>query len=352
MGKTKYIIIGVVFIVAVVAILFYNKSKMQAQSQVQYQDKYYVSVTKVEKKNPSEVLSLVGTVTANNDVNIISETTGRITNVYAGVGDYKPAGSVLVQVDDELKEAAYKSALANYEKAKKDFERMQSLIETKSVSDAQFDAAKLAYVNAETQYTLAKRQLNDTKITTPISGYITFRPVDLGSYVASGPNATLIANIVDISRLKVKVNVSEKDAVLLKRGDDVEITTDVYPGVTYSGKITSISVKGDEAHTYPVEIAVPNKSDKLLKAGMFARVNFTSLGKSNVLAIPRDAIIGSVRTPQVFVVENNIAKLRSITIGRQFETYLEVLNGLNVDDQIVTTGQNLIQDNYKVEIVK
>jgi RND family efflux transporter MFP subunit len=351
MRKTKYIIIALAVFVSVIVLLFYNKSKMQAQSQVKYQDKYYVSVAKVEKKNSSEILSLVGTVAANNDVNIISETSGRITNVYASVGDYKSAGSVIVQVDDELKEAAYKSASANYEKAKKDFERMQSLIETKSVTDAQFDAAKLAFVNAETQYTLAKRQLNDTKITTPISGYITFLPVDLGSYVASGPNAALIANIVDISRLKVKVNVSEKDAVLLKRGDEVEITTDVYPGVSYAGKINSISAKGDDAHTYPVEISLPNKTDKPLKAGMFARVNFTSLGKSNVIAIPRESLIGSIRTPQVYVVENNVAKLRELTIGNQFETYVEVVKGLSEGEQIVTSGQNLIQNDTKVEIV-
>ena len=224
MGKTKYIIAAIALVIGVVALLLYNKSKMQAQSQVEYTEKYYVSVAKAERKNPVEEISLVGTVTANNDVNIISETNGRITNVYANVGDYKQAGSVIVQVDDELKKAAYNSALANYEKAKKDFERMQSLLETKSASDAQFDGAKLAFTNAENQYILAKRQLNDTKITTPISGYVTFRPVDVGSYLASGPNATMVANVVDISKLKVRVNVAEKNAFRLKSGDLVEVT--------------------------------------------------------------------------------------------------------------------------------
>ena len=275
MGKTKYIIAAIALVIGVVALLLYNKSKMQAQSQVEYTEKYYVSVAKAERKNPVEEISLVGTVTANNDVNIISETNGRITNVYANVGDYKQAGSVIVQVDDELKKAAYNSALANYEKAKKDFERMQSLLETKSASDAQFDGAKLAFTNAENQYILAKRQLNDTKITTPISGYVTFRPVDVGSYLASGPNATMVANVVDISKLKVRVNVAEKNAFRLKSGDLVEVTTDVYPGVKYFGKIVSVSSKVDDAHTYPVEISVPNKTDKPLKAGMFARIYFS-----------------------------------------------------------------------------
>ncbi len=352
MKKTKYIVGAIVLFATVLILLFYNKSKMEAKSKVEYAEKYYVSVVKVERKNPLEEISLVGTIAANNDVNIISETSGRITNVYANVGDYKPAGSVIVQVDDELKKAAYNSALANLEKAKKDYERVKALLETKSASDAQYDAAKLGYVNAESQYILAKRQLSDTKITTPISGYVTFRPVDVGSYVASGPNATLVANIVDISKLKVKVNVSEKDAVRLKAGDEVVVTTDVYPDVKYSGKITNISAKGDDAHTYPVEISVPNRSDKSLKAGMFARVYFSSLSKSNVIALPREALVGSTRSPQVFVVENGIAKLRTISLGVQFDTFVEILSGLNEGEQVVTSGQNIIQNNFNVEIVK
>lgn len=352
MGKMKYIIIGIALIIAIAALLFYNKSKMEAKVQSDYQEKFYVSVTKVERKNSAEVISLVGTVTANNDVNIISETTGRITSVYAKVGDYKTAGSVLVKVDDELKQAAYNSALANYEKSKKDFERIESLHSAKSMSDAQYDAAKLAFVNAESQYIMAKRQLNDTKITTPISGYVTYRPVDLGTYVASGPNATLIANVVDISKLKVKLNISEKDAFLLKTGDKVEVTTDVYPAIKFSGKIASISSKGDDAHTYPAEIWIVNRLDNPLKAGMFARVNFNSLTKNSVIAIPREALIGSTRMPQVYVVENNTAKLRTVAIGGQFGTYAEITGGLKVGDLVVTSGQNLIQDNFKVEIVK
>jgi RND family efflux transporter MFP subunit len=352
MGKTKYIIIAAALLIAVVALLFYNRNKMQAQSQVAYTEKYYVSVAKVERKNPAEQISLTGTITANNDINLISETSGRITNVYASVGDYKQAGSVIVQVDDELKKAAYNSALANFEKTKKDYERMQSLLETKSASDAQFDAAKLAFTNAESQYTLAKRQLSDTKITTPISGYVASRYVDVGAYVASGPNATLVANIVDISKLKVKVNVSEKDAFRLKSGDLVEVTTDVYPGTKYFGKIVSISSKGDDAHTYPVEISIPNKSDKPLKAGMFARIYFSTLTKSPVISIPREALVGSARAPQVFIVENGISKLRDISVGGQFGTFIEIIVGLNEGDLVVTSGQNLIQNNFKVEIVK
>lgn len=351
--KRWKLVTSVIIAVAVVAtILAVNKKKLSQTNAGGIQDVYYVSVAKVEKKNLSQSLSLVGTVTAYNDVNILSETQGKITAVYVNVGDYKPAGSVLFQVDDELKKAAFMSAEANYDKAKKDYARFQELYKQKSATDAQLDQAKLGNAMAESQYIVAKRQYEDTKIKTPISGYVTSRPVDLGTMVQGAPQATLVANIVDISRLKVKLNVSENDAFVFKVGDPVSVTTDVYPGITFKGRIESISSKGDDAHTYPVEITIPNEKAHPLKAGMFARVEFTTLNNHQTLVISRDALVGSVRNPQVFVLENGIAKLRNIVVGDESGTDIQVLQGLNEGETVVVNGQNNLVENVKVQIVK
>ncbi len=351
--KRWKLITGVIIAIAVVAtILAINKKKLSQTNAGGIQDVYYVSVAKVEKKDLQHSLSLVGTVTAYNDVNILSETQGKITAVYVNVGDYKQAGSVLFQVDDELKKAAFMSAEANYDKAKKDYARFQDLYKQKSATDAQLDQAKLGYAMAESQYIVAKRQYEDTKIKTPISGIITSRPVDVGATVQGSPQPTLVANIVDISRLKVKLNVAEEDAFVLKVGDPVSVTTDVYPGVTFKGRIESISSKGDDAHTYPVEITIPNEKAHPLKAGMFARVEFTTLNNHKTLVIPRDALVGSVREPQVFVIENGISKLRNIVVGNESGTDIQVLQGLNEGDTIVVSGQSNLVENVKVQIVK
>ena len=350
--KNWKLIIGVVVAFAViVTILVINKKKMSSTTAGGINAANYVTVDKAVLKNLSEVLSLTGTINANNDVNIMSETSGKITAVYVKVGDYKTAGSVLFQVDDELRKAAFMSAEANYEKAKKDYERFQELFKQKSATDAQLDAAKLGAAVAESQYIIAKRQLDDTKIKTPISGVITARNVDVGSMVQAAPQATLVANVVDISRLKVKLNVAESDAFLLKVNDEVSVTTDVYPGVVFKGRIESISAKSDEAHTYPVEITIANQSTHPLKAGVFSRVEFTSMRNHNVLLIPREAIVGSVKMPQVYVVENGIAKLRNITVGNESGTSIQVINGLNDGETIVTNGQNNLVDNAKVQIL-
>lgn len=351
MKQWKAIVSVVVVLGIIITVLIMNKKKMSATTAGGIQDVYYVSVEKVAKKNLSETLNLVGNITANNDVNVISETAGKITAVFTKVGDYKHAGSVLFQVDDELKKAAFMSAEANYEKAKKDYERFQTLYQQKSVTDSQLDQAKLGAAMAEAQYIVAKRQLDDAQIKTPISGYVTARYVDLGSMVQGAPQPTLVANVVDISRLKVKLNLAERDAFLTKAGDPVSVSVDVYPGYTFKGRIESISSKGDDAHTYPVEISINNESTHPLKAGMFARVIFTSLKDRETIVIPRESLVGSIKKPQVFVVENGIAKLRSLTVGDQSGIYVQVLQGLMEGETIVVNGQNNLVDNLKVEIL-
>lgn len=349
MKKAKYISVFVVILITIVSVLLYNKSKIQAKSKGAFKDVYYVSVDKVSYKDMDGVINLVGTVNANNDVNIVSETQGKVTAVYCKVGDYKPAGSVLFQIDDELKGAALETAQANYEKAKKDYDRYQQLQSQQTASDAQLDAAKMAFVNAEAQYTIAKRQYNDTKIKTPISGLVTSRTVELGTMVQSN---NVVANVVDLSKLKVKINVSEKDVVKLKTGDRVEVTTSVYPGVTYNGTIETISSKADDAHSYPVEVAVLNTKLNPLKAGMFASVNLNTSSKRNALSIPRESLVGSVKNPQVYVVEDGTAKLKDVVLGEEFGTRIEVLKGLNEGETIIINGQNNIKDNARVEVLE
>src|SRR5664280_1155292 len=126
------------------------------------------------------------------------------------------------------------------------------------------------------------------------------------------------------------------------------IRDSVYPGVIFSGKISSISSKADEAHTYPVEILLANSKDHPLKSGMFGRVSFISIKNNELLVIPREALIGSIKDAKVFVVEGGIAKMKNVLVGSAFENWLEIKGGLKQGDKIVVNGQNNLQDNDKV----
>ncbi len=345
--KIKVIGLFVIIIAGVAAVLINNKSKLSAKTNQKVLDTFPVSVEEAQMKELSRSLELVGTIAGANDVAVVSEASGKVLETNAKVGDYKTQGSVLVQLDGELKSAALKTAEVNYEKVKKDYERYQSLYNEKSITISRLEAAKLELQAAESQLTFAKREYNDTKITSPISGVVTSRIVDKGDYVNKG---TVIAQVVDISNLKVKLSVAEKDVFKLKTGDAVIITTDVYPGVSFKGKIETISDQADNAHTYPIEISLSNSKEYPLKGGMFGRVQFTSIKNSESVLIPREALIGSIKDAKVFVVENGIAKEKNIVIGSTSDKMLEVLSGLNAGEKIVVSGQNNLKDNYKVTI--
>ena len=350
MTKRRIIAIlgGVLGLLLIIVILGYNKARMAARSQPNVISSYPVTIATVAKEHLNTILSVVGVITANNDVAIVSETQGKVVSVFADVGDFLEAGSPLVQVDDEVKKASFSAAEVNYEKAKKDLERFESLYKESSVSDTQIESARMAYKAAEAQYLLARRQYRDTKITTLISGLVTSRTVDVGNYVQSG---TVIGNVVDISKLKVKLNVAEKDVFHLKVGGKVRVTTDVYPGVHFEGSISNISAKADEAHSYPVEVSMANSKQHPLKAGMFGRVEFNII-QDEALTIPREALVGSLKNPQVFVVEGGKALLRDLVAGEEIGTRVVILNGLHPGETVVLNGQNNLTDSATVTVLK
>lgn len=307
-----------------------------------------VTVVPAIKQKLSSALSLVGTISASNDVNVVSETQGVAKAVYAKVGNRVASGTVLVQVDDEIPRSNLAAAEINHEKALRDFERSEALYQENSLSASQLDAARLGLKAAENQLDIAKRQVENTRIKSPIAGTVNARFVSVGSMVAAG---TPVANVVDITTLKVKVNVTEREAFQLAPGDSVEMSVDVYPGVEFVGRVDNIASKADEAHTYAVEITVPNSSRHPLKAGLFARIGFLSIVPTESLVIPREALIGSIKDAQVFVVRGGVAHLLKIVIGKQTATHLEVLRGVGAGDSIVTSGQNNLVDESKVVVV-
>jgi RND family efflux transporter MFP subunit len=307
-----------------------------------------VSVTAVKKQKLESSLSLVGSINASADVNVIAETQGTATAVFVKVGSSVRAGTVLVQVDDEIPRSTKAAAEINFQKAQRDFQRAEDLYQENSISASQLDASRLAMKAAENQLDIARRQLDNTRIKSPIPGTVNARYVDPGTMVQPGKP---VANIVDIRQLKVRVNVSEREAFQLKPGDRVEISTDVYPGIAFGGTIDNIASKADEAHTYPVEIVVPNSEEHPLKAGMFARIAFRSIAPTEALTIPRVALIGSIKDAQVFVVRESVARLCTVVIGKQSADLLEVVSGLAEGDTTVISGQNNLVDRARVQIV-
>jgi len=350
MKKIIFAAVVLIIIAGIVGILFYNKAQRESKRQkAEIQTTYPVIVASAERKELSDTLSLVGTTVPFNEVIVSAETAGRVSGLYYDVGTRVSKGKVLVKLDDEVKQATVDNAEANFEKAKKDYERYELLLETKSVTESQFEQAKLLYKQTEAALKIAQRQLKDSKIIAPLSGVVTQRNVELGSYLNTG---NPVATIVNIDRLKVKVYVPEVEAYKLKEGDRVDLKTEVYPAEVFEGTIKVINAKADDSHSYPVEIILDNKKSSPLKAGLFVRVYFKTLQSVSSLVIPRSALVGSIKDAKVFVVENNVATLRKIVVGGQFGEKLEVLEGLAQGETVVVNGQVNLKDSSSVTITK
>jgi RND family efflux transporter MFP subunit len=345
-SKRRVILIIVAAIAAVLLILFFNKSRMNAKNTEVKFSALPVSVVEMKKEIIKENLSVIGSIVPENEVAVISETQGKVIDLKIKVGSYVTKDSIIAYIEDELKQAAFMTAKASFEKSKKDLERMENLYKEKYISDSDIENARLNLTNAESQFIVARKQFNDTKIKAPINGIVTEKNISIGTMVSPGAQ---IANIVDISRFKIKINLQESDVLKIRENDAVLIKSDLYPGKTFRGRIESISVKGDSAHAFPVEVILPNERNQL-KSGMTVRIEFTSIGEREAYLIPRAALVGSVKNPQVYIVQGNKAKLKDIVIGNEHQTDIVVISGLDKNDKVVVSGQNNLNDNTDVVV--
>src|SRR5690606_6710937 len=179
------------------------------------------------------------------------------------------------------------------------------------VTQQQLDQAKLNLATAKARLDQANISFGDASMRSTINGVVNKKLIEPGSVVASG---TLLFELVNVSKLKLKVTVNENQIALLKIGSDTKVKASVFPDKEFSGKITFIAPMADASLNFPVEIEISNNSNSDLKAGMYGTAYFEShdTDANKATIIPRNAFLGSVGSNQVFVVKDNTAKLTKI----------------------------------------
>lgn len=306
-----------------------------------------VSVTEPRNKSVEGLLNLNGTIHSENVLTVVAETQGKVIRTYVQTGSRVSKGDILVQIDDELKQASYATAQASFDKSKADWIRAQELYTQKVIADAELAGAKLAYASSESQLKASKRDLDNAKVRSAISGVVTERFVNEGALLGGG---TPVAQIVDTQNLKLVVNVGERDVMKVKTGMQVKIETDTYPGIDFTGIVSAISPKGDATLSFPVEIKIKADPKRPLFDGMSASVGI-NLGKRSILALPRTSLVSSYKKPQVYVVADGAAHLVDVVAGGEYGTDFELISGLKAGDQVVVSGQNNLVEGQLVEII-
>ncbi|MBW1653757.1 efflux RND transporter periplasmic adaptor subunit [Flavobacterium quisquiliarum] len=353
----KIIITIVIIVVALVGINFIlnkNKAENEGKTAIVAEKNAAVSVKVATVK--TEDVNLGFTANGNfapiQELTFSAEKSGKVISVLVKEGDYVRVGQTLLTVRGDVINVNAQAAEAAFQNAKSDYARYENAFKTGGVTKQQLDQAKLALTNAQSNYTQAKINVGDTRVKAPINGYINKKYVEPGSILAGMP-ATALFDIVNVSKLKLTVTVNESQVASLRLGNTVNITASVYPDKTFSGKITFIAAKADASLNFPVEIEITNNANNDLKAGMYGTANFGSNNqKQNLKVVPRNAFVGSVSSNEIFVVENNIAKLKKVVAGRILGDKVEIINGLNDGDVVIVTGQINLQDGNTVEIIK
>jgi len=350
--KTKNIIIIVVVIIAgaIAYTLFSNKTEMnEIAAAVPEEFAIPVQTATVGAKTISHGLTATGEFKGWEEVTLVAESQGSIQYLKVEEGDKIRKGQVIAKIDAVSLSSQLSSARSAFAKAEKDVARYERLEKVGAVSQSSLEDVRIQRENAGANIAQINQQLSFTSVKSPIAGVVNKLMVEETSFVMPGNQ---IAEIVQIDRLKIAVNIAEDNLGKIKEGQEVSIKTDVYPLEIFKGTVSNISVKADASRKFQVTIEVANTSETQLRAGLFAAVNFDALktNEQEAMVIPREAIVGSLQNPQVYVVKDSTVMLKKIKAGAVINGDVVVLEGLENGQQIVTKGIINLTDGTKIKI--
>jgi HlyD family secretion protein len=374
-----------------------------------------VQISPIVRKTLTYSLVTTGDILPMMQVDLFPKVSGYLERINVNLGDSVHQGQVIAQIDrtefvqkvkeaeakvaqakaylaeveagsrpEELRQAeeTVRQAQSRFENAKLQRERVDALFKKQVISKKEADLAEMEYTVAEAQLAasqqnlrllregarqevkeasraklkemealLAQEQihLQNTDVVAPFQGEIIRRYVDGGALVSP---STPIVNLVHTMTLKVVANVLERNIPFLKPGMKATIRTEAYPERMFEGRVARINIGLDlSTRTLRSEIEIPN-SNRLLKPGMFTRIEVVLLEKPGVLAVPRDAVMEEEGKQFVYLVEGNKATRRPILTGIEQDRFLEVKEGLKERDRVVVRGQEAIKENTTLRIIE
>jgi len=355
MKRVIIIIVAIVVTLGSIAyVLSNNKKKNEAKTAfiAEGGGAVAVRIAAVEKKVVDLDFVANGNFVPKQELVLKAENAGRISKIFVDEGDRVTKGQVLARVDAEIINTDRETAEANYQNALRDEARYQSSYQTGGVTQQQLDQAKLATQNAKLRLQASQRKVSDANIKSPINGIINKRYIEVGAFVNT--QGTDLFEIVDVSKLKLRVNVNESQVANLKLNDKIDIKSSVFPTEKFNGKVTFIAAKADPTLNFPVDIEVDNNTANSLKAGMYGTAVFNFPKQAPSILIPRTAFVGSVSSNQIFILDkaSNTSKIRKVVAGRILGDSVEILEGLNEGETVITSGQINLTEGTAVSIVK
>jgi len=309
-----------------------------------------VTVEPVQYREIVESIESIGTTHANESVVITSKVTDTVNRIHFEDGDYVEMGKILVEMTNKEESALLAEAQANLDEALRQLSRQQDLGKQGLIATSAIDESATRAEAAEARFNAITARMNDRLIRAPFSGLLGFREISPGTLLTSN---TPITTLDDVSRIKLDFSIPEKYLGVIKPGFTVIAKSDTWENHEFEGIINSIGSRIDPVTRAVVIRAIINNGEGLLRPGMLLTVKIIT-NIRQTLVIPESAFIQVGNDIYVFIAgSDGLAHRRDIKIGTRRTGYVEVLEGLDIGELIITEGGFKLRDKapYQLETV-
>jgi membrane fusion protein (multidrug efflux system) len=307
-----------------------------------------VNVIVIQPREIENTIFSNGTVLANEEVEIRSEVTGRIKTINFTEGNQVNKGDLLVKIVDDELQAQLKKLTLQEKLSKEDVQRKTKLRELDAISQEEFDQGQNQFLVIQADIQLVKAQIEKTEIKAPYDGLIGLRYVSPGGYLSSD---NLITRLLDIDPVKIEFSVPEKYLKQINKSTSITFQIDGNDSI-FSGSVYAIEPKINPATRSLTLRAICSNPSNVLLPGVFARVSILLEKISSTVVVPSEALIPDIRGEKVFVCSKGMAKAVYVETGIRTEREVQITNGLNVSDTLITTGLLQLKEGMKVAVRK
>jgi len=339
-------LVGIVAALLALQLRHSQQAKMKEAMDAQAPVNITVESLDIKPQQISKIFSIQGSTQPFQEVVVASEATGKISQLFIKQGDVVKAGAPLCRVEIKLKEIELKSAIVQLDKAKRDYEKFVALQAASNISVSEVESAQVQMMQWTYNVQSIEQQIKESTVYAPFQGMIIEKAVDVGGYIQVG---TPVATLINIQKLKAQVWLNEASISNLQINDAVRLELDAMSNLRIQGLIKFINPKASDAGKFQVLIEFDNTMHA--RAGMSLRAFFNEQQTSDVLMIPKTALVLNSETPAVFVIENNKSRLQPITLGNSRLDQIEVVKGLSFNTTIVSKGVENVIEGQVVNIV-
>ena len=290
-------------------------------------------------------MTAVGSISAVQGVTITAELPGLVREIPFEAGAVVAKGAVLVRLDTATEEAQLRALEAQAELARLNLERSRTLRAEKTVSEAELDAAEATYKQTRANADAVRVTIEKKTVRAPFAGQLGVRQINLGQNLESGRP---IVSLQSLDSVYADFGLPQQELSRLRPGMKVQVTTDAYPGQTFTGSLTVINPDlNASTRMVGLQATLPNPEQRL-RPGMFARIEVLQPEEQTVLVIPATAVLSAPYGDSVYVIEPKpaagdgkaglVVRQQIVRLGRGRGDFLTVQSGLKAGEQVVSSG--------------